>query len=51
MTLGKGIGPDGIAELVGNMSKSQIQDVIAYFSTIRHSLIGKMSLLSIYGSS
>lgn len=51
MTLGKGIGPDGIAELVGNMSKSQIQDVIAYLSTIRHSLIGKMSLLSIYGSS
>jgi len=32
----QGIGPDGIAELVGSMSKSQIQDVIAYFSTQLH---------------
>ncbi|KAG7583985.1 Retrotransposon Copia-like N-terminal [Arabidopsis suecica] len=33
VTTSKGIGPDGIAELVNSMSKSQIQDVIAYFST------------------
>ncbi|KAG7543242.1 Reverse transcriptase RNA-dependent DNA polymerase [Arabidopsis thaliana x Arabidopsis arenosa] len=43
----KGIGPDGISELVGNMSKTQIQDVIAYFSTQLHNPAQPITIASV----
>ncbi|KAG7582883.1 Retrotransposon Copia-like N-terminal [Arabidopsis suecica] len=45
------IGPDGIAELVGNMSKNQIQDVIAYFSNQLHTSAQPVTIASVSGSS
>ncbi|KAG7552168.1 Integrase catalytic core [Arabidopsis thaliana x Arabidopsis arenosa] len=47
----KGIGPDGIAELVGNMSKTQIQDVIAYFSTQLHNPAQPITIASVASTS
>lgn len=47
----KGIGPDGIAELVGNLSKNQIQDVIAYFSSQLHNSAQPITIASVASSS
>ncbi|KAG7543853.1 Reverse transcriptase RNA-dependent DNA polymerase [Arabidopsis thaliana x Arabidopsis arenosa] len=43
----KGIGPNEIAELVGNMSKSQLQYVIAYFSTQLHNPAQPITIASV----